>query len=105
VRPNGPSDPAHRLPNNLSVGLRNIHSGQLLANIGDKVAASAGAACHSKHDNDDSISAVLRAMKVPMEFAAGTLRLSVGPTTTKEDIDQAADIICQEAKRQLSNKE
>jgi cysteine desulfurase len=103
VKPNGPSDPAHRLPNTLSVGLRNVHSGQLLANIGHEVAASAGAACHS--NDEDSISAVLRAMKVPMEFAAGTLRLSVGPSTTKEDIDQAADIICQEAKRQLSNNQ
>lgn len=46
-KPNGPTDPALRLPNTLSVGLRGVHSGQLLANISSKVAASAGAACHS----------------------------------------------------------
>lgn len=103
VRANGPTDPKDRLPNTLSVGLKNVHSGRLLANIQDKVAASAGAACHS-HSSASSISAVLRAMNVPTEFAAGTLRLSVGPTTTAQDIDKAADIIASEAKQQLSTR-
>lgn len=93
VRPNGPTDPTLRLPNTLSVGLENIHSGDLLAEICDKVAASAGATCHSAA----GVSSVLRAMKVPEEFARGTLRLSMGPKTTEEDIDGAAELIAQAA--------
>jgi len=99
VRPNGPHDPQYRLPNTLSVGLKNVQSGLLLSNISNEVAASASAACHS--GGSGSISAVLQAMKVPTEFAMGTLRLSVGPTTTSDDIDRAAAIIAKEAKQQL----
>jgi cysteine desulfurase len=97
VRANGPEDPALRLPNTLSVGLKNVCGKRLLAAIGDRVAASAGATCHST----GAVSGVLRAMQVPEEFARGTLRLSLGPKTTAEDVDQAADIISQAALRQL----
>lgn len=100
VRPNGPSDAALRLPNTLSVGLRGIQSGNLLAKVADKVAASAGAACHSS--GTSGISSVLVAMDVPMEFAQGTLRLSVGPTTSAEDVDRASAILVEEAKQQLA---
>ena len=70
------------------------------------VCCSAGAACHASpsatgasEDGTDvavdpaSISHVLRAMGVPVEFAAGTLRLSVGRMTTDEEVDSAADHI------------
>jgi cysteine desulfurase len=101
VRSNGPIDSTLRLPNTLSVGLRGVQSGNLLANIGDRVAASAGAACHSS--GAGGISSVLMAMDVPEEFARGTLRLSVGPTTSAEDVDKAAAIIASEAKKQLAD--
>jgi cysteine desulfurase len=77
VLPNGPQDPSLRLPNTLSVGLRGVHSGKLIQVIGDRVAASAGATCHSTEDAP--VSGVLRAMGVPIEYARGTLRLSLGP--------------------------
>lgn len=93
VKANGPTDPSKRLPNTLSVGLKDIHSGDLLAEIADRVAASAGATCHSAA----GISGVLRAMKVPVEFARGTLRLSVGPKTTSEEITLAAKLIADAA--------
>ena len=101
VRANGPSDPALRLPNTLSVGLEDIHSGDLLANIGHLVAASAGATCHSA----SGISSVLRAMEVPENFARGTLRLSLGPKTNARTVDRAAKIIADAVKRQLDSKE
>jgi cysteine sulfinate desulfinase/cysteine desulfurase-like protein len=44
--------------------------------------------------------AILKAMKVPMEFALGTLRLSVGRHSTPAEIDTAADLIVAEAKKQ-----
>jgi len=98
VKPNGPSDACKRLPNTLSVGLRNVQSGELLQEIQMRVACSAGSACHS---SGGKLSPVLEAMKVPMEFARGTLRLSVGPDTTQDDVDTAAKIIIKEVKRQL----
>ena len=98
-RANGPDDPKKRLPNTLSIGLENVNSGVLLAEISDKVAASAGATCHS----GASISFVLKAMNVPEEFARGTLRLSIGPKTTPEEIDAAARWIAEAAIEQRQN--
>jgi cysteine desulfurase len=86
---NGPKDAAHRLPNTLSISFRGVDSSLLLKDMGDSVAASAGASCHSS----ESISSVLVAMKVPAEFIRGTLRLTCGPYTSPEEIDKAADII------------
>lgn len=93
IRVNGPASLADRLPNTLSIGIRNLHSGEFLSSVSDFVAASAGATCHST----ESVSAVLQAMKVPHEFARGTLRLSVGPKTTESEIDLAASILVHEA--------
>jgi cysteine desulfurase NifS len=84
--------PQERLPNTLSVSFRNVEANTLLAEIGDQVAASAGAACHA--DQID-VSQVLQAMKVPVEWAMGTVRLTVGRETTKEQIDSAVKIISQ----------
>ena len=89
IKVHGPAEPHHRLPNTLSVGLRGVHSGQLLQAVGDRVAASAGATCHST----ESVSAVLKAMKIPTEWARGTLRLSVGPATTFPDVEKSAQIL------------
>lgn len=98
VRPNGPSEPFKRLLNTLSVGLKNVQSGELLQEIQMSVACSAGSACHS---SGGKLSPVLEAMNVPLEYARGTLRLSVGPSTTQDDVDLAAKIIIKEVKRQL----
>jgi len=102
VRVNGPLNAEQRLPNTLSIGLKGVQSGKLLADIGEIVACSAGSACHSSSGSTMSYSAILKAMNVPPEFAIGTLRLSVGPSTSPEDVEFAADIIVKEAKRQLS---
>ena len=99
VRNNGPNESKNRLPNTLNVGLKGINAGILLNNIQDQVACSAGSACHAT--GVTSISPVLSAMNVPLEYANGTLRLSVGPSTTSEEIDTAINIIVKEVKRQL----
>jgi len=88
LRLNG--DLRNSLPNTLSVGFRGVDAGTLLEQIGDRVAASAGAACHA---GGVRISAVLEAMKVPVDYAMGTVRLSVGRTTTPEEIDESIEII------------
>ena len=41
----------------------------------------------------DSVSDVLKAMQVPLEFALGTLRLSFGRHSTMQEIDAAVDAI------------
>ena len=101
VRTNGPADSRKRLPNTLSVGIKGIRSGELLANIGNLVACSAGSACHSSSSETMAYSSILKAMNVPPEHAVGTLRLSVGPDTNEEEVDFAAEVIVKEAKRQL----
>lgn len=101
LRRNGPAKEEHQLPNTLSVGIRGVKASALLATLSEKVAASAGAACHTDHA---SISAVLRAMDVPHEYAVGTLRLSTGRHTTMDDIERGAALILEQAKAQISNK-
>jgi cysteine desulfurase len=91
IRVNGQPDDARRLPNTLSVSFRGVLASAVMAKVESRVACSAGAACHS-HD-DDRVSHVLRAMAVPLDYARGTLRLSVGKHTTKGEVDEAARLI------------
>jgi len=88
VRLNG--HPEKRLPNTLSLSFRHVEANVLLAEIGDQVAASAGAACHS---GDVQISATLRAIAAPLDWARGTVRFSVGRGTTTEEVDRAVDVV------------
>jgi cysteine desulfurase len=82
--------PDERLPNTLSVGFRGIKADDLLYELWDQVAVSAGAACHSE---GVTISAVLQAMAVPPEYAMGTLRFSTGRFTSAQEIERAIDAV------------
>jgi cysteine desulfurase len=82
--------PDERLPNTLNVSFRGIEVDDLLYEFWDDVAASAGAACHSA---GVTVSAVLQAMQVPLEYAMGTLRFSTGRFSTTEEIDRAVEAI------------
>jgi cysteine desulfurase len=90
--------PQLRLPNTLSISFRSVEANTLLAEIGERVAASAGAACHAENIE---VSSVLEAMNVPLEYAMGTVRFSVGKMTTTQEIDQASDIVSEAVKRLL----
>lgn len=83
LRING--DPEKRLPNTSSVSFKGLEANVVLNGL-ENIAASAGAACHSDHV---SVSSVLKAMDVPLEYAMGTLRFSVGRFTTTGEIDKA----------------
>ncbi len=85
-----------RLPNTLSLSFRGVEANTLLSEIGEQVAASAGAACHA---DEVDVSAVLEAMKVPVEWAMGTVRLTVGRDTTAQEIDEAIDVIATAVRR------
>jgi cysteine desulfurase len=82
--------PERRLPNTLNVSIRNIEAHSLLTRINDRLAISAGSACHA---DQVSISSVLQAMGVPIEWARGALRISVGRETTAAEINQAVAIL------------
>ena len=94
IRLNG--HPEERLPNTLSLSFKDLEANRILEEIGLEVAASAGAACHS---DSVSLSHVLKAMRIPMQWAKGTLRFSTGRMTTKEEINQAVNAVVQAVKQ------
>ena len=79
--------PEQRLPNTSSIGFKGLEADTILSRL-DGVAASAGAACHS---GQVEVSGVLQAMGVPIEYAMGTVRFSVGRYTTAEEVRAACD--------------
>ena len=78
--------PAERLPNTLNVRFPGVAGNNLLAAC-PAIAASTGSACH---ESGDSASEVILAMGVPESEAIGSVRLSLGRLTTREEIDHAA---------------
>jgi len=88
VRRNG--HPTRCLPNTLSLSFRGVIAKELLSEVADVVAASAGAACHA---HDVQLSHVLSAMKIPIEWGMGTVRLSIGEPTSIDEIREAAGVI------------
>ena len=94
VRRNG--HPRERLPNTVSLSFNGLAADRILEEIGLDVAASAGAACHS---DTVEVSHVLAAMGVPVAWAMGTLRFSVGRMTTAEEIDRAAEVVAMAVRR------
>jgi cysteine desulfurase NifS/selenium donor protein len=88
--------PDLRLPNTLSLSFRGVEANTLLSEVGKEVAASAGAACHA--DQVD-VSAVLEAMRVPVEWAMGTVRFSVGRDTTTEMVDRTISVVSEAVRR------
>ncbi len=87
--------PEHRLPNTLSVAFPGIDANTLLDEL-TEVAASPGAACHTDVAEP---SAVLVAMKVPLENALGTIRFSTGKLNDESQIDQAIEYIVSAVRR------
>ena len=90
IRLNGHLD--RRLPNTLNLSFKGREANRILEAIGLEVAASAGAACHS---DSVAISHVLQAMGVPLEWAKGTLRFSVGRMTTEAEIDKTIRVVAE----------
>ncbi|MFC1489010.1 cysteine desulfurase family protein [Thermodesulfobacteriota bacterium] len=82
--------PDKRLPNTLNLSFKGLEANRVLEEIGLEVAASAGAACHS---DTVEVSHVLEAMGVPLDWAKGTLRFSVGRMTTAAEIDKVVQVV------------
>lgn len=83
--------PAKRLPNNINFSFRFIEGESLLIMLDMKgIAGSSGSACTSGSLDP---SHVLLAIGLPHEIAHGSLRLSLGEDTTKEDLDYTLEQI------------
>lgn len=78
-------DAVKRLPNNVNISFRFIEGESLLIMLDmEGIAASSGSACTSGSLDP---SHVLLAIGLPHEIAHGSLRMTLGRDTTKEDID------------------
>ena len=75
----------HCLPNTLSVNFPGVVGQQLLDRAAN-VCASTGSACHAGATNR---SATLAAIELPENVAQGTVRLSLGWTTSAEDVERS----------------
>ena len=93
--------PEHHLPNTLSVSFPGVEANTLLARM-ERVAASAGAACHAESID---LSAVLEAMHIPIEYAMGTIRFSTGRSTSADDIEKAAGEIIATARQLMPGQD
>ena len=83
--------PTMRLPNNVNFSFEKTDSQWFLMALDEEgVAASSGSAC-----NTASLEAshVLTAMGLPADLAIGTLRLTVGPENTFEEIDSVLGLL------------
>jgi cysteine desulfurase len=77
--------PTERLPGTASLLFRRVESESIVLGLDLKgIAVSAGSACTSGNVEP---SYVLVAMGVPVEWAMGAVRCSLGRTTTAEDVD------------------
>ena len=87
LRVNGEN--ANILPNTLSVNFPNVRGYELLARI-PELCASTGSACHS---GESTLSPTLAAMGLEASEAAGTIRLSVGWQTSRDEIEKSASLL------------
>ena len=79
--------PTLRLPNTLSVAFIGHVGGDILAAM-PEVAATTGSACHS---GTVDMSPVLKAMNTPEEIASGTIRFSLGRSSSEADVEHVVE--------------
>lgn len=81
--------PTQRLPNTLSLSFLHTTGAELTARC-PELAASTGPACH---DGVVRLSHVLQAMGVNPEVGKGAVRLTLGRSTTEEQVDRAVSAL------------
>jgi cysteine desulfurase len=87
---NGPE--TRRLPGNLNLAFEGIDADALIAGL-DEIALSTGSACSSASAEP---SHVLKALGLPKERVAASVRIGLGRGTTEAEVDLAADRIAEE---------
>jgi cysteine desulfurase len=89
IRING--EPGQGLPHILSVSFAGLLGEVLLHHLEEKgIMVSTGSACHAKWKD---LSATIKALRVPDNYARGTLRFSLSKNTTEEEIDYTLDVL------------
>ncbi|MEQ5777866.1 MULTISPECIES: IscS subfamily cysteine desulfurase [unclassified Thalassospira] len=88
-------DEENRVAGNLNISFAYVEGESLLMGI-KNIAVSSGSACTSASLEP---SYVLRALGVDEELAHTSLRIGIGRFTTREELDQAVDAICNEVER------
>lgn len=83
-------DIASRLAGNLHISIPGIPNSAIIARVRERLAISTGSACSS---GVESPSHVLRAMNLPEDAIAGSLRIGLGKFTTASDIDRGANLL------------
>lgn len=79
-----------RLAGNLHISIPGIPNSAIIARVREKLAISTGSACSS---GVESPSHVLRAMNLPEDAIAGSLRIGLGKFTTDSEIDRGANLL------------
>lgn len=83
--------PYKRLPGNVNFSFAGIDATALLVLLEEEeICASAGSACNT---GQTRISHVIEAIHVPEEYAAGSVRFTMGRETTKRDVDACVDAL------------
>jgi len=83
--------PELRLPNNVNVSIPYVEGEAMLMNLDMKgIACSTGSACSSSSLEP---SHVLTAIGLPHELAHGSLRFTLGRSTTKDDIEYVLEVL------------
>lgn len=74
-----------RLPGNINISLQSVEGASLLVLLDmEGICASAGSACTAR---DSSPSHVLQAIGLPEDLIRGTIRFTLGPDNTREEVD------------------
>lgn len=89
IRLNG--HPYKRLPGNVNFSIEGIDATALLVLLEeDGICASAGSACNT---GQTRISHVIEAIRVPEDYATGSVRFTMGRDTTRRDVDACVDAL------------
>jgi cysteine desulfurase len=83
--------PTQRLPNNVSMSFRYVEGESILLNLDLKgIAASSGSACAT---GEEDPSHVLLAIGAPSDMVHSTVRFTVGPANTDDDVEYLLGIL------------
>ncbi len=83
--------PLQRLPNNVNISFAEIDAETLVKALSEQgVFVSAGSACTA---NSVEVSHVLEALQIPSSLAMGTLRFTLGRSTTRADLVRVLKIL------------
>ena len=89
--------PTERLPNSASFAFKGIDGESILLALDlEGICVSTGSACTT---GETEPSFVLKAMGLPREWAIGSVRMTLGHSTTEQDIDDVLDVLPQVIER------